>query len=112
MRLISLILFLFAAPVLADRTGKDLLEQCHEWEKYYSHGSSNPNVAYKAGRCISYIQGIADYMYVQKKFCPNRSISTQRTRAVIDYLEKHSGLLDEDKMQAVKQALINSYPCK
>lgn len=110
-KLLPLILILFVAPVLADRTGEDLLEQCHEWKKYYAHGSSDPNVAYKAGECIAYIQGVADSLYVQKKYCPARSISTQRTRAVIKYLEKHPSLLEEDKMQAVTQALIGSYPC-
>ena len=109
---LSLILILFATSAFADRTGADLLEQCHEWKKYYSHGSSDPNVAYKAGQCISYIQGIADSLYVQKQYCPARSISTQRTRAVIEYLEKHTSLLEEDKIQAVTQALIEAYPCK
>jgi len=112
MRIIPLILILFSAPVLADRTGKDLLEQCHEWKKYYAHGSSDPNVAYTSGKCVAYIQGIADSLYVQKQYCPARSISTQRTRAVIEYLEKHPSLLEEDKMQAVTQALIGAFPCE
>ena len=111
-KLLPLILILFAASGLAERTGKDLLEQCHEWKKYYAHGSSDPNVAYKAGECIAYIQGVADFLYVQKQYCPARSISTQRTRAVIEYLEKQTSLLEEDKMQAVTQALIEVYPCK
>ena len=111
-KLLSLILILVAAPVLADRTTKDLLEQCQEWEKYYAHGSSDPNVAYKAGQCISYIQGISDSLLIHKQFCPARSISTQRTRAVIKYLENHPSLLEEDKIQGVTQALVETYPCK
>lgn len=111
-KLLPLILVLSAAPIMADRSAKDLLEQCQEWKKYYAHGSSDPNVAYKAGECIAYIQGIADSLYIQKQYCPARSISTQRTRVVIEYLEKHRSLLVEDKMQAVIQALIEAYPCK
>jgi len=85
---------------------------CHAWKKYYAHGSSDPNVAYKAGECVAYIQGIADSLYVQKRYCPSRSIYTQRTRVVIEYLENNPKVLDEDKMQLTINALVSAYPCK
>ncbi len=96
----------------AERTGNDLLQECLEWKKMYEHGTTNPSVAYHAGECVAYIQGIADSLYVQKRYCPDGSIYTQRTRAVIEYLENKPEALDEDKMQLTINALVSAFPCK
>lgn len=114
-KLLTLILLFYITVIPAqsvERTGNDLLQECLEWEKMYEHGTSNPNVAYQAGECVAYIQGIADSLYVQKRYCPSRSIYTQRTRAVIEYLENNPGALDEDKMQLTINALVSAFPCK
>jgi len=113
--LLTLALLFNSGVVLAqsaEKTGNDLLQDCLKWKQMYGHGTSNPNVAYQAGECVAYIQGIADSLYVQHKYCPGRSIYTQRTRAVIEYLENNSTALDEDKMQLTINALVSAFPCK
>ncbi len=114
-KLLLFILLFYIGVIHAEssgRTGNDLLQECLKWKKMYEHGTSNPNVAYQAGECVAYIQGIADSLYVQKRYCPGRSIYTQRTRAVIEYLENNPAALDEDKMQLTITALVSAFPCK
>jgi hypothetical protein len=114
-KLLTTVLLFYISVIPAqsvERTGADLLQECLEWKKMYEHGTSNPNVAYQAGECVAYIQGIADSLYVQKRYCPGRSIYTQRTRAVIKYLENNPTALDEDKMQLTINALTKAFPCK
>ena len=114
-KLIIAVLLFYISVIPAqsvERTGNDLLQECLEWKKMYEHGTSNPNVAYHAGECVAYIQGIADSLYIQKRYCPGSSIYTQRTRAVIEYLENNLDALDEDKMQLTIAALVSTSPCK
>lgn len=118
-----------ARPVVAAKTGSDLLNECLRVEKYNSVGAGSLTQEEYADlvSCLSFVAGVQQGLIIglvhawgedkvsleDRIGCfPHNSTPGQYARVVIKFLNEHPERLHERASFLVVDALIEAFPCK
>ena len=61
--------------------------------------------------CVGYMNGFVANLTTQAEICPQSAPMSELVRAYVDFIEKHTELLTEDRRLGVSLALRIAFPC-